>query len=792
MSAAPAVSDVTSRRDGWLLAAQALGWALVGALACASVMILEPNLVEEGLVVHVAQRLAHGEHLYRDIVFFSGPLAFELLGLLFRLFGDDIMVGRYAAVAIHGINAGVAFLLLRRGGTGPLAHAGAAGVAALPLVLFPFFSMFYYTPLALSLTLWASYAALRGLDSTRAAFVAGLCVAAVALCKQTLGAALAAALLAALVACAPRAARLARARSFVLGGALLALLTVGFYAARGDFAELWRFMVTVPLSLGDTFSSRYMNLWPLGQLAPEISAQKVMYFPNLYFLQYGVYVPMNVPIVLLTQLLYATPFLALGATALARLSGPLPAAAWINAAQLAAMTTNLFPRSDWGHLVFALPAAGLQLLLLASSPLARAPRLRVALTLALLATFGFYGQRNHEWLHAEAGPPGWGPRIPLRPVSLVHKLVTVPRVIKYIRDRVRPGDPIFVARAEPLLYYATDTTNPTPYGGVLQALQSEQEEAILAALPSVRFVVMSDQDAPMWAYYASELPRVQKYLERYFRIPRSFPRDGWIQVLERGDDAGESWLDLIDAAGEGQGRAWLLDGEHAERPITEAEVPPRLVSCHNRRALPIRLGEWGGGMDFHFRVPPGARFEAGVGYRNMVSLDDLHRHPRGTHQVVYVGVDGGAFEKVGEQRVSDTPNEGWRWTDVHADLSRFAGREITLRLASETDQPTGKNDLTWWGSPRIVAGAVPPPAETAQAEAPASPPAEEAPAPAPAAPKPGVCPQLYAPVCGKDGKTFPNRCEAEHAGAQISHDGACDAPPAPPAPLLPHGGNRPR
>jgi len=61
-------------------AAAGLAWAVVATLACASVIRLEPNLVEEGLVVHVAQRLARGEHLYRDIVFFSGPLAFELLG----------------------------------------------------------------------------------------------------------------------------------------------------------------------------------------------------------------------------------------------------------------------------------------------------------------------------------------------------------------------------------------------------------------------------------------------------------------------------------------------------------------------------------------------------------------------------------------------------------------------------------------------------------------------------------------------------------------------------------------
>ena len=52
-------------------AAGPLVWGLLGATACLAVAGLEPNLVEEGLVVHVAQRLVSGEHMYRDITFFS-------------------------------------------------------------------------------------------------------------------------------------------------------------------------------------------------------------------------------------------------------------------------------------------------------------------------------------------------------------------------------------------------------------------------------------------------------------------------------------------------------------------------------------------------------------------------------------------------------------------------------------------------------------------------------------------------------------------------------------------------
>ena len=48
-------------------------WGMLGALGCAALAPLEPNLLEEGLALHVAQRLAHGERLYRDVV--AAPLA---------------------------------------------------------------------------------------------------------------------------------------------------------------------------------------------------------------------------------------------------------------------------------------------------------------------------------------------------------------------------------------------------------------------------------------------------------------------------------------------------------------------------------------------------------------------------------------------------------------------------------------------------------------------------------------------------------------------------------------------
>jgi hypothetical protein len=670
----------------------------VAAGASAAVASFEPNLLEEGILLHVAQRIAHGERLYRDILAFTGPLPFETLALLFRVFGESIFVGRGAAALMQGAATAAAFAIARRAGAGPLAHAAAAAYAFAPLLFFPLFGIFYYTTFAFHLSVLAIWAALRGERSPRWACVAGVAVAAVALCKQPIGVALALFTGLALLGGPGRARRLG---AFAGGGAALAAATLGAFLAAGTLPHALHALVVLPTSLEETFEAPFPNLWPPGEFSPGVAKSQTFYLPYFYVLIQGLFVEPGWRIMLATQAAYALPLAALAATALRRAGGSLSPALWLHTALLLTWLTNLYPRTDWGHLVHVLPPALAQLCLLPARPTtARAERRGAALAAAVLVLLLALaaGLALRQIRHV-ADPHLLSRRVPLHAVSLGLRGVPVWRVIDFLERHTKPGDPIFVARAEPLLYFATATRNPTPYPGVIPGMREEQSRTIVEALAGVRYVVMSDVDQPAMTYYRDELPAVQAYLERHFRIPEELLGDEvhWLVVLEPGPDRGATALDLIERAGEARPFLRDVEGRHVDAP----RFTDRLSTKYNRRPLGFQLGPRGGGLDFDLELPAGAVFQADAGLWLVAGLEDLYRLPPRSLLRVSVG-RGGAFTAIAETPVMGGGADWRRWTPLEADLSAWAGQRVTLRIELITEHTPAPEDLGYVGSPRIA------------------------------------------------------------------------------------------
>ena len=94
-------------------------------------------------------------------------------------------------------------------------------------------------------------------------------------------------------------------------------------------------------------------------------------------------------------------------------------------------------------------------------------------------------------------------------------------------------------------------------------------------------------------------------------------------------------------------------------------------------------------------------FQADVGLEGLVGLDNLYRHPRNSTLVVSVRSQG-EFEEAARFRPLEAKKRQLFWTPVQVDLSRWGGSRVTLRLELVPEREIDPEELSWWGSPRIV------------------------------------------------------------------------------------------
>ena len=109
-------------------------------------------------------------------------------------------------------------------------------------------------------------------------------------------------------------------------------------------------------------------------------------------------------------------------------------------------------------------------------------------------------------------------------------------------------------------------------------------------------------------------------------------------------------------------------------------------------------------MDFDLTLPPGpVSFDASLGLKGLFSLEALYDQVWNGRHHVAISVEGGPFQTLRTARMADRPENHWlRWRDLTVDLSRYAGRRVTLRLEVLAESPFKESQIAWWGSPRLI------------------------------------------------------------------------------------------
>ena len=127
-----------------------------------------------------------------------------------------------------------------------------------------------------------------------------------------------------------------------------------------------------------------------------------------------------------------------------------------------------------------------------------------------------------------------------------------------------------------------------------------------------------------------------------------------------------------------------------------------MAARHFNRPFPIELGAKGGGIDFPVDIPEDAVFQAGIGFRGVVSVDHQYIHPDGTRAIVSVRPEAlPEFVELAAIAIDDGPRAGRRWSAIEIDLAPYAG-PATLRLEFRSKRPLGRDRVAWFGSPRIA------------------------------------------------------------------------------------------
>jgi hypothetical protein len=447
-------------------------------------------------MLQAGERIADGQLPYRDFYANYGPGQYFLVGALDWLFGPSLLTWRIVRVLLDAAVAVLAYALARRDAPEPLALAAWLAVAA--AMAFP--SIPHPNPTALALAFGGLLLARR--RPAAAGALAG--VAAVFRLDLGVGALLGVALLAA------AGGRRAAARAAVVGVAVaLVLMAPVVIAAPGDFWDQ---------TIGFALDEQGLQRLPLpGAWDGGFEPNKILqhYFP--YVLLAGAALWLVVAVV-----------------------GRLPARLWAAAPLAAAGVVYLLARADVFHLV---PLAAVLPVMLATAAAGERRAGHTARTVALLVVLGLIAIQGLDRKRIQLLDP---PPLATIDVDVADGVEAPPeearalsQLARYVRSRVPPGQPVFVANprfdlvrvGNPLVYVLVGRPNPTRYDvmqpGVVTTAPVQREIVGDLERSRPRLVIrwlspLADQREDNGAGRSSGVHVLDRYLARAYFPQRRF------------------------------------------------------------------------------------------------------------------------------------------------------------------------------------------------------------------------------------------------------------------------------
>jgi hypothetical protein len=474
-----------------------LGLFALGALLSGLTIRWGINPHDEGLMLQAGERIGDGQLPYRDFYANYGPGQYFLIGALDWLFGSSLITWRILRVALDAGVAVLAYALTRRDAPEPLALAAWLAVAA--AMAFP--SIPHPNPTALALAFGGL------LVAERRPAAAGALAGVAAVFRLDVGAgALAGVALLAATAGGRRAA--VRAALGGVGVALMLLAPVAL-AAPGAFWDQ---------TIGFALDEQGLQRLPLP------GAWDGGFEPNKILQHYY-------------------PYVLLGGTVLwlaAALRGRLPARLWAFAPLAGAGVVYLLARADVFHLV---PLAAVLPVLLATAAAAERRAGRTASAVALVVVLGLIALQGLDRKRIQLLDP---PPLAAIDVDVADGVEAPPgeakalsELARYVRSRVPPGRPVFVANprfdlvrvGNPLVYVLVGRPNPTRYDvmqpGVVTTAAVQRE--IVGDLERTRpeLVIrwlspVADQPEDNGAGRSSGVRLLDGYLARTYATERRF------------------------------------------------------------------------------------------------------------------------------------------------------------------------------------------------------------------------------------------------------------------------------